>query len=75
MIDFSEVLGDNAGRKPIDPGKIFDLLPKQNARYAYLRANQAAVLDQWLLVKSKRDLIAKMNTGAGKTLLGIRHSQ
>jgi hypothetical protein len=71
MIDFSEVLGDSAGRKPIDPSKIFDLLPKQNSRYAYLRANQAAVLDQWLGVREKRDLIAKMNTGAGKTLLGI----
>jgi hypothetical protein len=71
MIDFSEVLGDSAGRKPIDPSKIFDLLPKQNSRYAYLRANQAGVLEQWMGVKEKRDLIAKMNTGAGKTLLGI----
>jgi len=36
-----------------------------------LRGPQEYILDSWYIQKDKRDTIVKMNTGTGKTLVGL----
>lgn len=55
----------------LPPRRIFNALPKKNARYNYARDVQAEVWEQWEVRRSDSDLVVKMNTGSGKTLVGL----
>lgn len=57
----------------IDPIKIFDILPKKNEKYSgYLRDIQTDVLESWMnSCRDKKNTILKMNTGSGKTVVGL----
>jgi hypothetical protein len=39
--------------------------------YSYLRGIQEEVLNSWHLIRSQRDVLCKMNTGSGKTLVSL----
>jgi replicative superfamily II helicase len=39
--------------------------------YAYLRGIQEEVLNSWHAIRSERDVLCKMNTGSGKTLVSL----
>jgi hypothetical protein len=54
-----------------DPQKLFQALPEKAKKYAYLRDVQGDVLAKWYESPKKRDTVIKMNTGGGKTTVGL----
>lgn len=71
-IDFNKLV-KKTDKNVIDPTKIFDILPGKNEKYdGYLRDVQSEVLKEWFLkCRDKKDSIIKMNTGSGKTVVGL----
>ena len=55
----------------IIPREIFNALPSKVSKLDYLRESQGVVLDRWFERRTERDLVIKMNTGGGKTLVGL----
>jgi Type III restriction enzyme, res subunit len=54
-----------------DPQKLFQALPAKAKKYAYLRDVQGDVLGKWHASPKERDAVIKLNTGAGKTPVGL----
>ncbi|WP_027879237.1 DEAD/DEAH box helicase family protein [Mesoflavibacter zeaxanthinifaciens] len=54
----------------IEPLKLYDSLSKDEL-YGYLRGVQEEVLKEWHKRREENELLIKMNTGAGKTLVGL----
>lgn len=54
-----------------EPQKIFHALPKRAAKYEYLRNVQGEVLGKWHSRRNEPDTVIKMNTGGGKTVVGL----
>jgi hypothetical protein len=55
---------------PVDPIKLYQTCQFKEG-YGYLRGVQEEVLKQWHAIRDQRDVVFKMNTGAGKTLTGL----
>jgi hypothetical protein len=55
----------------ISPRDIFAALPRKAPDFGYLRDVQGQVSDAWLERRGERDLLVKINTGTGKTALGV----
>lgn len=70
-LDFSRLTGSSAADTKTHPRDIFAALPARSSRYEYLRDVQREVFDGWFERRSERDLVIKMNTGNGKTLVGL----
>ncbi|UHG94670.1 DEAD/DEAH box helicase [Spirosoma oryzicola] len=71
MIDFSKKLGANALAKKTDPVEIYDLLDRASDK-GPLRPAQHNVLKNWFdNYRTKKDVIIKLHTGQGKTLIGL----
>jgi hypothetical protein len=70
-LDFSRLTGPSAADTKIHPRDIFAALPARSSRYEYLRDVQREVFDDWFERRTERDLVIKMNTGNGKTLVGL----
>jgi hypothetical protein len=68
-LDFGKLNAGTAA-KQTDPRKIFTTL-KRDARFKRPLDEQADVLDAWYARKTARDLTIKMNTGGGKTVVGL----
>lgn len=68
-LDFSKLVGD-ASAKQTDPRKIFSTL-QRDARFKRPLDEQADVLDAWYARRASKDLTIKMNTGGGKTVVGL----
>ncbi len=68
-LDFGK-LNAGTGAKQTDPRKIFTTL-KRDARFKRPLDEQADVLDAWYARKAATDLTIKMNTGGGKTVVGL----
>ncbi|WP_162449725.1 DEAD/DEAH box helicase [Phytoactinopolyspora mesophila] len=69
--DFSTITAGtdlNAIREPV---ALFDALPSKEQGLGYLRQVQATVLDRWSPRRDETDLVVKMNTGTGKTIVGL----
>ena len=60
--------------KPIHPRDIFNSLPKPPG-INDLYASQAEVLDAWFARRADRDVVAKLHTGGGKTLVALLMAQ
>jgi replicative superfamily II helicase len=60
--------------KPIHPREIFNSLPKPPG-INDLYASQAEVLDAWFARRTDRDVVAKLHTGGGKTLVALLMAQ
>lgn len=54
----------------IEPRKIFTTL-KRESRFKRPSDEQGEVLDRWFARRTEHDLTIKMNTGSGKTLVGL----
>ncbi|MGG1314169.1 DEAD/DEAH box helicase [Cohnella laeviribosi] len=68
---FEKKLGEGGPPEiPIHPVELFHTLFHQE-NYEYLRGVQEEILKEWHEIRSQRDVIGKMNTGAGKTLTGL----
>jgi len=57
--------------KPNEPREIFMSLPKKDKRYGYPRDVQSEVWKKWFEKRNKKNIIIKMNTGSGKTVVGL----
>lgn len=68
-LDFGKLNAGTAA-KQTDPRKIFTTL-KRDTRFRRPLDEQADVLDAWYARKTARDLTIKMNTGGGKTVVGL----
>jgi hypothetical protein len=55
---------------PIDPNELFYSLKKEK-EYSYLRGIQEEALSSWHFRRKETNVLVKMNTGAGKTLVGL----
>ncbi|SNQ59300.1 DEAD/DEAH box helicase family protein [Candidatus Methanoperedens nitratireducens] len=69
MIDFEKMLEKEFQEKPINPFEIFQ--EHRNKKYEYLRGGQEHVLETWFSRRTQKDTIVKMDTGSGKTLVGL----
>lgn len=71
MVDFTKRLTKKINEKPLDPVKIYDKLDRASDK-GPLRPVQQSLLTEWHNKhRNERDLILKLNTGQGKTLIGL----
>lgn len=71
MIDFKKRLVKPAGEKSLNPIEIYDKLDRASDK-GPLRPAQIVVLEEWHQNRrNTRDVILKLNTGQGKTLIGL----
>jgi len=70
-IDFSKLGNGSTADTVFVPREIFSLLPSKDKRYQYLRDVQAEALNEWFERRNHRDTVLKMNTGSGKTVVGL----
>jgi Helicase C-terminal domain/DEAD/DEAH box helicase len=71
VVDFGALRRGNDSSAPIEPRELHRLLPTKSVGYGYLRDVQAQVLAGWHERRAERDLVIKVNTGAGKTIDGL----
>ncbi|MGD0333689.1 MAG: DEAD/DEAH box helicase family protein [Xanthobacteraceae bacterium] len=71
MVDFKKRLAGKKPPKPIDPVELYDTLDRAHDK-GPLRPAQESVLNDWFRNhQSTRDVIVKLHTGQGKTLIGL----
>lgn len=77
MVDFRKRLGSTEAKKVVDPVALYETLDRATDK-GPLRPAQEAVLGDWfknyggdVSGGSKRDVIIKLHTGQGKTLIGL----
>lgn len=71
MIDFSKIRRNESEHSSLDPRDVFNLLPRKAKNLGYLRDVQNEVLEKWYSQRSQRNSIVAMNTGSGKTIVGL----
>ncbi|ELK47219.1 DEAD/DEAH box helicase family protein [Halobacillus sp. BAB-2008] len=74
MVDFGKLLGDENQNSPIKPKEIFESNVRSN-QFPYLRSDQEKILQEWFEKRDLKDNIVKMNTGGGKTAVGLLQLQ
>jgi replicative superfamily II helicase len=74
MVDFKKLRESKAKPKPINPREIFNTLPKPPG-INDLYASQAEVLDSWFARRAELDVVVKLHTGGGKTLVALLMAQ
>lgn len=71
MVDFNKRLVGKKAEKPLDPVALYDTLDWAHDK-GPLRPAQTAVLTEWFANhQASRDVIVKLHTGQGKTLIGL----
>ena len=71
MVDFKKKIRSKVFLKETDPIQIYSNLDRQ-ASAGPLRPVQESVLNDWYTnYKNKQDIIIKLHTGEGKTLIGL----
>jgi hypothetical protein len=70
-LDLKKLRAGSLINQETNPREIFNLLPEKNPKYQYLRDVQAEVLSHWHERRKEKDLVVKMNTGGGKTVVGL----
>lgn len=71
MVNFKGRLAGRAAVRPVDPIELYKTLDRAHDK-GPLRPSQEAVLYQWNVRSAKtRDVIIKLHTGQGKTLVGL----
>ena len=69
-INFSK-LTSSANQASLEPRDIFMALPTKDKSYGYPRDVQTEVWKQWFAKRDEKNVIIKMNTGSGKTVVGL----
>jgi tetratricopeptide (TPR) repeat protein len=70
-VDFNQLSHGSPADRATEPRRIFAALPSKDPKYSYPRDVQSEVWDQWHARRDEPDLIIKMNTGGGKTVVGL----
>lgn len=71
MIDFTKLNTGNTIDTIINPRDLFSALPHKDSKYQYPRDVQGQVWQKWYEKKDDRNIVLKMNTGSGKTIVGL----
>lgn len=74
MVDFTKLRPPKPQATPTDPLQIFKRLPKP-PHINDLWESQSKALTQWNSRRKENDLVIKLNTGGGKTLVGLLIAQ
>ena len=74
MVDFNKLRTKKKKTKAIEPADIFRRLPKPPG-INDLYTSQAEVLQVWYERRHDRDVVVKLHTGGGKTLVGLLIAQ
>ncbi len=74
MVDFEKLRTKKKKTKAIEPSEIFRRLPKPPG-INDLYTSQAEVLQTWFARRKERDVVLKLHTGGGKTLVGLLVAQ
>lgn len=70
-LDFTRIGSGSTADSATEPRRIFSALPSKEANYSYPRDVQSEVWEAWHERRAERDLVIKMNTGSGKTVVGL----
>jgi replicative superfamily II helicase len=71
MVDFTKAVGAKASTKAIAPDEIYSRLDRRSDK-GPLRPAQESVLNEWHTNRREdKDVILKLHTGQGKTLIGL----
>lgn len=71
MVDFKKRIGKQDRKVRIDPKEIFDHLDR-SSDIVELRSSQQEILEKWLNdYRDDKDTILKLQTGKGKTIIGL----
>lgn len=70
-LDFTKLSGQSPVDSATEPRRIFTALPRLLPKYNYPRDVQSEVWEDWHARRAERDLVIKMNTGGGKTTVGL----
>ena len=70
-MDLLSRLSGNSKPLSIEPREIFMSLPQRAKGYEYPRDVQSEVWRKWFDVRDEKNCIIKMNTGSGKTVVGL----
>ena len=71
-IDFGKINSGNTSNTALHPREIFTALPnKKEGKFEYPRDVQTQVWENWFQRREEQDLVIKMNTGSGKTVVGL----
>lgn len=70
LIDLNKLIMSSKN-VPIEPRDIFMSLPSRAKHYEYPRDVQSEVWKQWFDIRNQKNCIIKMNTGSGKTVVGL----
>ncbi|MBD2386175.1 DEAD/DEAH box helicase family protein [Cylindrospermum sp. FACHB-282] len=71
-IDLGKINTGNTSDTSLHPREIFTALPgKKEGKFEYPRDVQTQVWDHWFSRRNEKDLVVKMNTGSGKTVVGL----
>lgn len=72
MIDFSKIGTGSTVDTVLPPREIFNALPNKDAhKFQYPRDVQSQVWTKWFDRRDNESLVIKMNTGSGKTVVGL----
>jgi replicative superfamily II helicase len=74
MVDFKKLRASKSQPAVIEPTEIFRRLPKPLG-INDLYTSQAQVLEEWYKRRTERDIVIKLHTGGGKTLVGLLIAQ
>lgn len=70
-IDLSKLAATDTADTVLHPRDIFSALPAKASTYQYPRDVQSEVWNAWFAQRTTKDLVVKMNTGSGKTVVGL----
>lgn len=70
-LDFSKLSNKSVADTATEPRRIFTALPGREAKYSRPWDVQSQVWDRWHARRTDPDLLVKMNTGGGKTVVGL----
>jgi hypothetical protein len=71
MVDFGALRGRERKAAPVNPRTLYGLLPNKEFGRGNLWDAQAQVLSEWHELRADRDIVIKLNTGGGKTAVGL----
>ena len=72
VIDFDKLGSSNIVDEVLKPREIFNALPKKDeSKFQYPRDVQSQVWSKWYEKRTSKDIVIKMNTGSGKTVIGL----
>lgn len=74
-MDFSQLGVTTKKAAPVEPIKLFESLPSLENTPNDLWRGQAEALTNWHAVRGSTDVLVSLNTGAGKTIVGLLIAQ